>query len=1018
MSFDRGKQTTIREVVFATLFSSFSQAAALILNLDDRQMSFSATPLGQGRRFDHSDFLRKNNPNNPANHHHPSAPKIINSPPRSPEKFKDTSVNIATAFTQAVLTQNTTADMNQHPGNSSWASTSSRANQQLPRSTSVEYEQQAATTTRRLNAPPSRSRVAGASGSRALAKTQSATGIVPDSEGEEAEEPTHTAPSFQRGVSPLNALRDAAADISGRFSYFVRQRSREPEDLSVNAADRSGSVANGSYDYANEENEFQAQLQAQSQSQHAPPPAAKSAKQAHKRSAISVDNKAYKPSVSDLELSDEEFSEKRRKRRKKKGTDGRVTSLPKVDYGTSRRKGGRGKTGGGAQDEDSESDDSEELQDDTNQSAQRSSLPPNSRRPLNTSLDDVEQGLPDIQEEDETMEQPSPSFESTTSPELLSPPPIAQHQRHSTTPQPPRRAKRFSPGAYIGTLFHHVATTVTLFFFLIGQGIGFIIRKVLIAPLSSLSHSPAAPFLRYLVLGLALLGAWYSLSSPALRQHIPFLGGSRPPTFVPPTAAPADLAELSARLQALETAVGSLTEQNKQLSGDMATRVSAHDSLQVKLGKLSDGLKDAVDNLGTHQTDIGTLDSRYTSLETRLSQTHSKSGSHDVMIGAHDARFDSFDSKLGGFSSSIQQVQRDVSGFSAQLADLKSQVSSRDAGAVPSSGQGVRDDALNDRVRELAESLEQIRSQVHGLAGNRGSEEDRERIRALEERIGTVEGGVREALELGKQQHSQAGSKPWWAKMSGSSGKSLTVKTTDGRDVSDILAGLVHEQIVGQYGRDLLNKADYALHSAGGQVVPALTSDTIEVHPSSVFKSMLGFVLGSGRAVGLPPVTALHHELRNGRCWPFAGSQGQLGIVLAAPVHIDEVVVEHIPSDVAYDSRSAPREMEVWGLVEGVDNLQRLQEWKDARAAARENSGEEDEAYPTTLPSNVPYVRVARFMYDAKAPNAVQAFAVDPEVAGLGIDFGVVVFMVRSNWGREEYTCLYRVRVHGQPLVQ
>ncbi|KAJ3510976.1 hypothetical protein NLJ89_g4374 [Agrocybe chaxingu] len=114
-----------------------------------------------------------------------------------------------------------------------------------------------------------------------------------------------------------------------------------------------------------------------------------------------------------------------------------------------------------------------------------------------------------------------------------------------------------------------------------------------------------------------------------------------------------------------------------------------------------------------------------------------------------------------------------------------------------------------------------------------------------------------------------------------------------------------------------------------------------------------------------------------------------------------------------------PREMEVWGMVEGKDNIGRLKAWKDERAARKE-MGQVDEyesvAYPKTLPKHPEYIRLANFTYDIHAPQYMQTFPVDPEVKALGIDFGIVALRVLNNWGRDEYTCLYRFRVHGQRI--
>ena len=169
--------------------------------------------------------------------------------------------------------------------------------------------------------------------------------------------------------------------------------------------------------------------------------------------------------------------------------------------------------------------------------------------------------------------------------------------------------------------------------------------------------------------------------------------------------------------------------------------------------------------------------------------------------------------------------------------------------------------------------------------------------------------------------------------------------------------------------------------------------------------------------MGRPPVYALHHDTSAGMCWPFAGSTGTLGVALARPAYIEAVSADHLARELAWDVRSAPRGMEVWGLVEGRDNIEKVVAWEagctntpDAPQCA--SFGVE---YPPELPRSAKYVRIAEFEYDARGGRPVQSFDVDRGIQELGVDFGVVVVVVRGNWGAE-YTCLYRVRVHGRML--
>ena len=113
-------------------------------------MSFAGTPLGQGRRLDHDTFLNKPQAKSrPPSTGYSYPANGSRSPPKlHPEKwaYKDTSVNVANAFHLAA------EDMNP---NQAWAAGPSRAN--VPRSTSVEYENQLRQTSGRgLVPPPSR----------------------------------------------------------------------------------------------------------------------------------------------------------------------------------------------------------------------------------------------------------------------------------------------------------------------------------------------------------------------------------------------------------------------------------------------------------------------------------------------------------------------------------------------------------------------------------------------------------------------------------------------------------------------------------------------------------------------------------------------------------------------------------------------------------------------------------------------------------------------------------------------
>lgn len=410
-------------------------------------------------------------------------------------------------------------------------------------------------------------------------------------------------------------------------------------------------------------------------------------------------------------------------------------------------------------------------------------------------------------------------------------------------------------------------------------------------------------------------------------------------------------------------------------------------------------------------TDIPPVD--ITGISKRLLQLENAFATFSIDSISHRADTRSQNSKLGVLE---QQVQKE----SSLTHDAVSKLSL--------TTQGLQ--AVQQELRLLQAQVQaQKEHQERHRPAPALDQEARMLLRALEERVGTVEGGVKEAIEASK--HASAGVPAgnvleWWNKVASGKTSSLTIKSSDGKDVT----GLIHELVdsaVSRMSQDTLARPDFAMYSSGASVIPSLTSETFEIKPQGLTSRVLGLVTGNGYAVGRPPVTALHHETHNGHCWPFAGASGQLAVMLSMPAYISDITIDHVAKTVATDMRSAPRHMEVWGLVEGEENAAKFRAWKDHREALKEEARivaalaggeyvEEEDEYPKTLPRSLPYMRITNFTYNIYASNHIQTFSVPQEIQDLGIDFGVVVLLVKSNWGREDFTCLYRLRVHGERL--
>ena len=171
---------------------------------------------------------------------------------------------------------------------------------------------------------------------------------------------------------------------------------------------------------------------------------------------------------------------------------------------------------------------------------------------------------------------------------------------------------------------------------------------------------------------------------------------------------------------------------------------------------------------------------------------------------------------------------------------------------------------------------------------------------------------------------------------------------------------------------DRTGRPDYAAAAAGGRVLAhsplvawAAGGDASALHP---------------RADHLLLTSALETP---GHCLPLNASAGAwVDVALREAVHVTAVSLEHVHRAIAFDMRSAPRRF--------------------ALAALRDGGGE-----GATLVSG---------SFDAEKGAAVQTFAAEAVGEAAGEAVSRVRLVLRSNHGAE-YTCLYRLRVHGKPVT-
>ncbi|KAI0083224.1 hypothetical protein BDY19DRAFT_900599 [Irpex rosettiformis] len=205
------------------------------------------------------------------------------------------------------------------------------------------------------------------------------------------------------------------------------------------------------------------------------------------------------------------------------------------------------------------------------------------------------------------------------------------------------------------------------------------------------------------------------------------------------------------------------------------------------------------------------------------------------------------------------------------------------------------------------------------------------------------------------------------------------------------------EEIVNRRVQEILQAAaitrrDFALKTNGGVIACSFTTNC-PFWPFSLWTPTLSL--------------AITESDRTGDCWLVHAQHAQIGVVLSQPVYPTHVTIDHALNQVA-DVNEAPRSMILWGLVDGESN------WARFKSLDIIATGDGISTSPLSRQTQK-FVPLASFVYDvSRSPS--QTFAVFDHIRLSRMDFTTVVLEIRNNWGSEK-TCLYRMRIHGEPVA-
>lgn len=282
---------------------------------------------------------------------------------------------------------------------------------------------------------------------------------------------------------------------------------------------------------------------------------------------------------------------------------------------------------------------------------------------------------------------------------------------------------------------------------------------------------------------------------------------------------------------------------------------------------------------------------------------------------------------------------------------------------------------------------------------------------------------------------------------------------------TEAVAGVIEAAVVSTLHKQLLKNsladlgsfnADFAHVSRGGKVLLQATSPSVAVrhrrasgdsYGTLKLLQFLGFTLDKSRSVFSAPrmgdalSNAAHEALigpdhwigkQPGQCWPMAGSRGTLGVHIGQTIYPSAFTLEHIPRDMSPSGdaglASAPRMVRIYGVynLSAFLDLKRqdndLGRFVDNEAAINQTLETAPTAVLLAKHEYSPFLARAHKLVgvaQTQPPN-FQTVSLLESAQQLLLRYGPLqnfILSVQSNWGRPEFTCLYRFRIHGEAFA-
>jgi hypothetical protein len=359
-------------------------------------------------------------------------------------------------------------------------------------------------------------------------------------------------------------------------------------------------------------------------------------------------------------------------------------------------------------------------------------------------------------------------------------------------------------------------------------------------------------------------------------------------------------------------------------------------------------------------------------LAANYGKLHNDIGAQIVEI---NARLEAIKRERENRQQNEQRIVDQFSELQAGLRALSDRVESVDEKML--SGNAV--DSLDIDAEQLRSELDEIRNIHHAL-----SSKMKDHDRQLNEMLATLRDDISSQLDSQKQEVEALDYRIQQIQVSSPTSPSAS-KRLDWPNFADKNIGAAIDKTITSPIYNPLGDAPFLYR---------------------MFRHVVG-AGGIGRYILHTDENVLMPNMEVGRCWPFKGPVGNLGVILPTEVDIETVAIDHAYHKAVVDATTAPRRVSFWAEVQ--DPMQRAALKK---STVRRKSHSDNIGLPDT------YVELVSFEYKVFATTeTLQQFPIPKQIRDMHLPVRNVVFHFEQNWGNDVVSCIYRVLVFGKSVI-